>query len=246
MLESYQSGLETTRPVTQILEYDEWPEVEDGSFTEVEFRLIYHGKLPAASHTNTRVSEKHLIRKALHPQLKELWRVDPQLSWWLKTEGAKQVTLEDGTTGWVPVGPQSIERIADDYRICGFRFAPLIGNCRLVTAACELDILFLRRDPPGQVMTGGDIDNRMKVLFDAFRIPRHCSELRGAVPEDGEDPFYCLLEDDSLITQIKITTDRLLSPPRDDEHHKDVHLVIDVRVLGAFFPQRARVRRSPH
>lgn len=39
--------------------------------------------------------------------------------------------------------------------------------------------------------------------------------------------MFCLLEDDSLITQVKVTTDRLLvsSAGRDQE----VHLIIHVR-----------------
>lgn len=49
--------------------------------------------------------------------------------------------------------------------------------------------------------------------FGSFRSPRNSSELP---PEDaprlGEDPFFCLLEDDALVTRIGITTDRLLEP----------------------------------
>ncbi len=31
-------------------------------------------------------------------------------------------------------------------------------------------------------------------------------------PLDEETPFYCLLQDDSLVTKVSITTDRLLAP----------------------------------
>ena len=47
-------------------------------------------------------------------------------------------------------------------------------------------------------------------------------------PEKGEDPFFCLLEDDNLITDVKVTTDRLLLPAKEDEHIHDVHLTLHV------------------
>jgi hypothetical protein len=41
---------------------------------------------------------------------------------------------------------------------------------------CDLDVLFHRAEPEGRIMKrdagGGDIDNRMKVLFDALCIPQ--------------------------------------------------------------------------
>ena len=40
---------------------------------------------------------------------------------------------------------------------------------------CALDILMLRKGPPGRVRT--DIDNRLKTLFDALRMARSPEEL---------------------------------------------------------------------
>ena len=97
--------------------------------------------------------------------------------------------------------------------------------------ACSLDILFLRRDVPGSaIITGGDIDNRLKVLIDALKMPRECGQIpAGWVASADHDPLYCLMEDDSLITQIKITTDRLLAPLLEEESQNDVVLVIHVK-----------------
>ncbi len=167
----------------------------------MEFRLVYRGKLRADSGGESRAREKHAIRRYLHPQLKELW---VQHSWF--------------------GDPLSI---AANFSRCGFRFIPLVR--RDFGLACALDILFLRRDAPGNVIrSGGDLDNRVKTLFDGLRAPLQCSELAGAVPESGEDPFFCLLEDDSLITDVRITTDRLLSPSADKSDIHDVELVIRV------------------
>jgi hypothetical protein len=84
---------------------------------------------------------------------------------------------------------------------------------------------------PGKIIVaGGDIDNRIKVLFDAFRMPQECCEIGNNTPELDEEPFYVLLQDDKLITKISVTTDRLLTPLRSDENKNDVHLVIGVKV----------------
>ncbi len=74
----------------------------------------------------------------------------------------------------------------------------------------------------------GDVDNRVKVLFDALRIPENPGEIpRDAIPGDDESPLFCLLQDDRLITEVKITTDRLLVPVN---RLADVHLVISVKI----------------
>lgn len=39
----------------------------------MEFRLVYKGELLSAGTSNSRVREKHEIRKPIHPQLRQLW-----------------------------------------------------------------------------------------------------------------------------------------------------------------------------
>ena len=79
---------------------------------------------------------------------------------------------------------------------------------------------------------GGDIDNRIKVLFDGLRMPKTDSELgRLRIDPEEEDPFFCLLEDDRLVTSVSVTTDRLIVPKRQDEDIHDVILVIHVSVI---------------
>jgi len=128
------------------------------------------------------------------------------------------------------------ERIGHKYERCGYRFVPLIGGAfgAGTETVCALDILFLRRDPPGRglVVTGGDIDNRIKVLFDALRLPENCDELRGLPRGEDEWPFFCLLENDNLITDVKVTTDQLLTPLESDENINDVQLVIHVTSMA--------------
>ena len=180
----------------------------------MEFRLVYHGRLPAASQSDGRASDKHRIRKIFHPQLKELWNTHPALR-------MDVANLEN--------------RHANNYVEYGYRFVPLVSSH--FNVCCSLDILFLRRDQPGNLIrNGGDIDNRIKVLFDALRKPNNSNELAGAMPANDEDPFFCLLEDDRLITQVNVTTDRLLTPAVPDEGQNDIHLIIHVATIALRTP----------
>jgi hypothetical protein len=90
----------------------------------------------------------------------------------------------------------------------------------------------MRPAEPGDVLHGGDIDNRMKTLFDALCVPKP-EQIRRLSPEsDDEKPFYCLLEDDSLVTSLQVKTERLLRPSElSDKHHESrVDLLIAVNV----------------
>jgi hypothetical protein len=92
---------------------------------------------------------------------------------------------------------------------------------------CDLDILFLRRENPGHLISGGgDIDNRIKVLFDALCLPQDDNEVRGMTPDpDDTSVLVCLTEDDRLITGFRITTDRLLEPAASEAEENNVHLI---------------------
>jgi hypothetical protein len=67
----------------------------------------------------------------------------------------------------------------------------------------KLDILMLKPELPGQIITGGDIDNRLKTLFDALTRPRHGQDIPpNWTPAPDEQPLHCLLEDDALISSV--------------------------------------------
>jgi len=189
----------------------------------VEFKLIYRGRLPAASKSSTRNKEKHQIRKVIHKQLRELWKIQPPMTVWRN----QIVEAQNSPTG---TRTTVLDVMAHKYGRWGYRFVPLIVEER--SLGCELDIVFLRRDAHGKILSsaGGDLDNRLKVLFDALRMPRYQDELAGFDVEPHENPFFVLLEDDSLISKIVIAPDRLLTPLEDDESINDVHLIITARV----------------
>lgn len=155
----------------------------------MEFTLYYRGDLKA----NRGSKEKQELRRSFHTQLKELWHQMPlkERHKLLEKEPAKN------ETGII----QTIK---------GFNFAPLVTE--KLNLIAELKITLLRPEPPGSIITqAGDIDNRLKTLFDALKVPTESKAIpSGDTPREGEDPFYCLLEDDNLITKVQVETDRLL------------------------------------
>lgn len=185
----------------------------------MKFRLTYDGSLPAAGRSNARVREKHAIRQQIHEQMSVLLQTHPALMnvSFLEIKASKAGRRNEPYLPRITVGE--------------FEFIPFV--CKQLGMVCELDILFLRPEPPGYIVSqGGDIDNRLKVLFDALRVPTSPKEIKSDSRVRGPGPIICLLEDDALITGFRVTTDRLLK--RIDEADNHVRLVIEVtpRVTG--------------
>lgn len=207
-------------------------------FDLMKFTLTYDGQLVAAG-KKPRAREKWGIRRVLHPQLAELWQTHPTL----RALATSAVVPQDPKTYW-----QAGERLERHHsapaeqsvpfassprhrNLCGpipvgpHGFIPVIRES--MASICRLDILFLRRETPGKLISqGGDLDNRIKTLFDALRMPKE-DEIKFA---DGpiDSPFHCLLEDDRLITGTSVETGYLLTSP--DGKESEVRLVINVTV----------------
>ena len=166
--------------------------------------------------SNGSKDDKHAIRLALHPQLAKLWTEEPL--------SHHQEYLTKRTK------PEEINLL---YTVGPHTFACLVSERLKIHA--ELDILFLRPGPPGQIISsGGDIDNRLKTLFDGLRRPLDASELpSGSVSPQIPNPCHCLLSEDALISRVSVTTDNLLEALNKDE----VVLVITttVKKIGATF-----------
>lgn len=124
------------------------------------------------------------------------------------------------------------DKITKQWERCGYHFWPLVTEAHCLR--CALDILFLRPEESGMLIQSGDIDARLKTIFDALRMPKNLEEAGGFAPQADEDPFFCLLEDDKLISEIKVTTDSLLLLPREREiKPNDALLVIHVKLWPA-------------
>lgn len=168
--------------------------------------LHYRGRLNA----NGSPSHKHDIRLHFHHQLETLWSQFPlsEFNHWL--------THKDS-----PIDNYSVLRTLEQYT-----FAPLVTE--RMNGIAELSITLLRPEKPGGLLTqGGDIDNRLKTLFDALTMPRHQNALpRNLDLATSPNPFFCLLEDDNLVTSLQVRTEQLLEP---NVHPSDVDLVVQVR-----------------
>jgi hypothetical protein len=200
----------------------------------MSFRLIYEGQLLSSNSGNKQAlkKNKHAIRKELHFQLKRLWEVEKSLQYIARSPIIGKKYSSDNPPNFKDEG---LRYISKKYERSGYGFVPLVGvgypGSEDPPVICSLDILFLRREPPGALVQGGDMDNRLNTLFDALRIPQDGEEITEA-PSEEEKPFYCLLPDDRLISEVKVTTDLLLRPPRGIGQHEvnDVVLVIGVTI----------------
>ena len=154
----------------------------------MEFVLHYRGELKP----NGGAQDKHHIRKIFHPQLKTLWDQPPLKHFREILHPSEKYTV--------------IRKLGD------FTFAPLFAQH--LNFLAELEITLLRPEIPGSIVrNGGDIDNRLKTLLDALAMPSQPNALpSSAKPDNDETPFFCVLEDDKLITKISVQTYSLLEP----------------------------------
>lgn len=110
----------------------------------------------------------------------------------------------------------------------GWNFVPLVTEQSGLT--CALDVLMLRPTPKAKASWFGDIDNRLKTLIDALQVPTP-NENYGNVSQDAtEKPFYCLLEDDKLLTRLTLETDEMLEPVNSTIVDSEVRLIITIEV----------------
>jgi hypothetical protein len=132
--------------------------------------------------------------------------------------------------GWGSVRhPDRISALTEQFEHDGFQFVPVVTSALKVS--CALNILYLRSGPAGRIIPQTDIDNRLKTLFDALRMPAQRQDLGDHLaPDDDETPFYCLVEDDSLITSVAIETDLLLEQIAPESGPDDARLLIRVTI----------------
>lgn len=188
----------------------------------MEFRLTYQGILLAERDDPKRRVHKHEVRKAVHNQLKELWHTHPAL---LHRTKFPMQWIDTATQQ--PFTSTRLDYLARKYAKYGVNWAPLINPDPFATA-CSLSVLFLRPEAKGGIVQTGDLDNRVKLLFDALAIPRPNELPEEFDPSNEPDPFFCLLSDDSLITHFTVTADRLLISNQDKN---TAHLVIEVKTM---------------
>lgn len=208
----------------------------------VKFTLTYDGSLPASAN-KPKNEDKWRIRKAFAPQLRDLWTSHPALRqieldgrYFPMRGGAQLKQTHHQHPG--PIFPDEAimqERAAAEdsgvIDLCapiekhGAWFRPLVRDS--FALHCGLKVIFLRKEPPGKVYQGGDLDGRIKTLLDALTMPQHKEQVLEKTSTEFA-PIYCLMEDDSLVSGVSVESERLLT---DQDHAKDyVKLIIEVDV----------------
>jgi len=186
----------------------------------MRFTLYYAGNVKAEGRDKGHV---HEIRHCFHKQLAVLWSREP-------LSGVRTNFLNERDDQGNENSICLIKKVG------AFQFAPLVSS-RLDFFA-ELAFTILRPGPPGSLFSeGGDIDNSLKTLFDALKVPDGNQLPSHAQPTDDETPFFCLLEDDKLIKDVSVKTDSLLDGSVSGSHAVVlIHVVIwatDVKSYSA-------------
>lgn len=190
----------------------------------LQFRLLYEGRLLSAN-ANGALRNKCHIRRYLHPQLKRLWHINPILNGEHGFQGAMTWNAPKNPT-------HDIESLALRFPRGKYNFVPLVTQT--IQLRCEIEILYLRYGSSGPLIVSGDIDNRLKTLFDSFQVVDDMSQIHKEYIEPGEDetPFFVLLEDDKLINKVSVDTDILLHHNKKDVEDLDneCSLVISIKL----------------
>jgi hypothetical protein len=118
----------------------------------MKFLLLYEGQIAPRQRAN--LEDIHAIRMALDPQIRALWEFSP-----LNVEAERLLRHEKG--------PDEIGLVESRGTNA---FIPIVS--KKIDLQCNLEITFLQRQAPGQLIgDGGDIDNRIKTLLDALAVP---------------------------------------------------------------------------
>lgn len=198
----------------------------------MRFSLVFNGRLSGTGN-KPKPDQVRDIRDVFHEQLKYLWETHSAL----KRLRQSAIVNKAGRDLAVTEGPFDIPRDLDRFPprdhetdLCepifqgDFSYIPLVRKS--LDLNCRLDIHFLRQEDPGSlVLQGGDLDNRIKMLFDALRKPD--PDVQHKHPQKHKK-LYCLLESDTLISGFSVSTDRLLFPRT--AYPNEVHLLIEVTV----------------
>lgn len=193
----------------------------------MEFRLIYVGELLSSGNRGSTANNKHAIRRSLHPQLRRLWKLHAGIRQYARYQYDPSVTGNASTEDErVELG---IQAIGKRWQRAGIDFVPLVTAEHALR--CSLDILLLRPSDERLIFRRGDLDGQVKTLFDALRIADNADETGGLPPTPDEVPFYCLLSDDRLISEVRVVDDRLLLLPHAKQvEASDSFAVIHVKI----------------
>lgn len=184
-------------------------------FRIMKFTLTYAGELPSTGNRSAKSPPQKLpviwaIRNEIATQLEGVFLTHPAIN------SAGSVNSR-----------AAYNAIRNPVVRGGFRFLPLVRPD--LETVCDLKIKMLVNHEVGSVVTqAGDLDNRIKTLLDALRMPKD-NEFGGNCPVC--DPCPCLLHDDAMVVDLCVSQERWYS--RVPQTEKDVQLHLEVSVKTA-------------
>jgi hypothetical protein len=179
-----------------------------GAIYKVEtFTLRYQGHIPSGGKTG-KAEDKHRIRTAFSVQLGKKWT---QTRLW-----NQYMEMNPPFAQHRPGQFCSPDYMLPFFRVskCGLTIYPLVTAHNGLW--CELEI-WLSVFEPRLLSPTGDIDNKIKIVFDALRMPQVDQEIPDSMRGPGSDTLYCLLEDDTLIRKFSVEAEEAISSPLIEE-----------------------------
>lgn len=165
----------------------------------MRFPLSYDGPLPSTGNSSSRrriAKLPHIwaIRNQVHDQIDRVYNTHPALNAVNTSQSRAAIVL-----------------LNNPLLVDGHKFFPIART--ELHLRCELDVeLHVNHDLASIVSNAGDLDNRIKTLLDALRMPATAQEVQGYMPPTITE-YCCLLEDDILISALRIETFRNTAPP---------------------------------
>jgi len=185
----------------------------------MKITLFYRG--PLKSNADARI--KHQLRLHFHPQLERALLQTPYMQRRFRDWDKSVVLSKFYHRNAQTVAGHTFLALAAPHLV------PMSTEERHEVSV-ELGITMLRAGPLGSLIVGGgDIDNRLKTLFDALQIPDQNQGAKLNTTDLPGSPMFCLMSDDKLITRVNVQTGQLLDV---DDRSKEIVLIIHAEVTG--------------
>jgi hypothetical protein len=176
----------------------------------MEFTLFYKGHIS----TKEKVKVKHKIRRAFHSQLLKMRELPP---------------LIDHPEWFQEPFPEELHKT-----VGGNDFICLVSHKLKMYVDLQITLYSAYKNRSFK-----DIDNKLKILFDALQMPRVKGEIPvNWTPEKKEKPLLCLLSDDKLIYKLHVDTDFILQ--EDFFEKEEMACIIKIKIKSNKFSDQFR------
>ena len=138
----------------------------------MQFYLVYNGPLPSSGNKG-KPNHARNIRDKLHPQMELLWNTHialKRLRWTARVPRQPGAYVSSTETPFDPTEqpthplPPAYVDLCEPVQKGQKTYIPLVRKSLHLN--CALDILFLRQEDPGELVTqGGDLDGRLKTFL---------------------------------------------------------------------------------